>query len=159
MFIPTTDKGLHRSLYNGHLRNTSPSSRSIRISFATTAERKPTAFFDTVPIPARPLVAFVLRRQMRKALWLQGISRHSDKEIMAAAISDWKAVLAAMSDGPYFHGDRPSTIDATLLGVLATTVLTPIQSPIRDFLRSQPKCMTYAERMMRTYFPEMGTRS
>lgn len=96
---------------------------------------------------------------MRKALWLQGISRHSDKEIMAAAISDWKAALVAMSDGLYFHSDRPSTIDATLLGVLATTVLTPIQSPIRDFLRSQPKCMTYAEHMMGTYFPEMGTRS
>jgi hypothetical protein len=68
-------------------------------------------------------------------------------------------VLAVMSGGRYFHGDRPSTIDATLLGVLATTVLTPIQSPIRDFVCAQPKCMTYAERMMGTFFPEMGARS
>jgi hypothetical protein len=57
--------------------------------------------------------------------------------------------------GLYFHGDRPSTIDATLLGALATAVLTPVQSPIRDFLRSQGKCMAYAERMMESYFPEM----
>ncbi|HEY2531570.1 MAG TPA: Tom37 metaxin N-terminal-like domain-containing protein [Xanthobacteraceae bacterium] len=117
--------------------------------------RETRAFFDAMPAPVRPLVTFLLRKQMRKALWLQGISRHSDKEIMNAAMSDWMAVLAAMSDGPYFHGDRPSSIDATLLGALATTVLTPIQSPIRDFLRSQSKCVTYAERMMGTFFPEM----
>lgn len=119
--------------------------------------RESRAFFDAVPAPVRPLVRFLARRQMRKALWLQGIGRHSDKEIMAAAMSDWNAVLTAMSDGPYFHGDRASTIDATLFGVLATTVLTPIQSPIRDFLRSQPKCMAYAERMMGTFFPDMAS--
>jgi glutathione S-transferase len=119
--------------------------------------RQTRAFFDTVPAPMRPLVAFLVRRQMRKALWLQGTLRHSDKEIMTAAMSDWKAVLAVMSDGPYFHGDRPSSIDATLLGALATAVLTPIQSPIGDFLRAQSKCMAYAKRMMGTYFPEMAS--
>lgn len=117
--------------------------------------RETRAFFDAVPAPVRPLATLLVRRQMRKALWLQGIARHSDAEIMAAGISDWKAVLDAMSDGPYFHGDRPSTIDATLLGALATIVRTPIQSPIRDFLHSQAKCMRYAERMMGTFFPEM----
>jgi glutathione S-transferase len=112
-------------------------------------------FFKAVPAPLRPLVTTLLRRQMRKALWLQGTLRHSDKEIMSAAVADWRAVMATMSDGPYFFGDRPSSIDATIFGVLATTVLTPIQSPIRDFLRAQSKCMSFTEFMMDTFFPEM----
>ena len=117
--------------------------------------RESRAFFDAIPVPARPLVTFLLRRQMRKALWLQGIARHSDKGIMTAAMADWKAVFTAMSGGPYFHGDQPSSIDATLFGAMATAALTPIKSPIRDFLRSQSKCMNYAERMMGRFFPEM----
>lgn len=121
--------------------------------------RETCAFFDTVPALVRPLVTSLIRRQMRKALRLQGILRHNDGEIVNAAVADWKAVLAAMSDGPYFCGDHPCSIDATLLGVLATTVLTPIQSPIRDFLLSQSKCMTYTEHMMKTFFPEMSNRN
>jgi glutathione S-transferase len=120
--------------------------------------RETRAFFDAVPAPVRPLVTVMLRRQMRKALWLQGTLRHTDEEIMAAGMADWKAVLATMSDGRYFFGDQPSSVDATLLGVLATTVLTPIQSPIRDFLRAQAKCTSFTDRMMRMFFPEMANR-
>jgi glutathione S-transferase len=120
--------------------------------------RETRAFFDAVPAPVRPLVSVMLRRQMRKVLWLQGTLRHSDEEIMAAGVADWKAVLATMSDGNYFFGDRPSSVDATLLGVLATTVLTPMQSPISDFLRSQSKCMGFTDRMMGAFFPEMTNR-
>lgn len=121
--------------------------------------RETRSFFDTVPSLTRPLVTSLVRRQMRKALWLQGTLRHSDEEIMAAAMADWKAVLATMTAGPYFFGDHPSSIDATLLGVLATTVLAPIQSPIRDFLRSNAEVMAYTQRMMGRFFPEMAKAS
>src|SRR5262245_13537351 len=38
--------------------------------------------FDAVPAPVRPLVARMVRRQMRKILWVQGILRHSDQDII-----------------------------------------------------------------------------
>jgi glutathione S-transferase len=60
-----------------------------------------------------------------------------------------------MSDGPFFFGNEPTGIDAIVFGALATTVLTPIESPIRDFLRSQPVCVAYAERMRARFFPEL----
>jgi hypothetical protein len=41
-------------------------------------------------------------------------------------------------------------------GALATSVLTPIESPIRDFLRSHPVCVAYAERMRTRFFPELA---
>jgi glutathione S-transferase len=111
--------------------------------------------FDAVPVIIRPLVTGLVQRQIRTLLWKQGILRHSDEEIVESALRDWRAVLAFISSGPFFFGDEPSGLDAIVFGTLATTVLTPIESPIRDFLRAQPQCLAYAERMRQQYFPEL----
>jgi glutathione S-transferase len=60
---------------------------------------------------------------------------------------------------PFFFGDEPTGVDAIVFGTLASTVLTPIESPIRDFLRSQPGCVAYAERMRDRFFPEFSRSS
>jgi glutathione S-transferase len=113
------------------------------------------ARFDSVPAIIRPLVDSLVRRRIIKVLWQQGIYRHSHEEIVEAALRDWRAVLTVMSDGPFFFGDEPTGVDAIVFGVLATSVLTPIESPIRDFLRSQPSLVDYADRMRARFFPEL----
>ena len=115
--------------------------------------------FDTVPAIVRPLVLRTVQGQIKKTLWRQGILRHSDAEIVESALRDWRAVLTIMGDGPFFFGDEPTGIDAVVFGALATSVLTPIESPIRDFLRSQPVCVAYAERMRTRFFPELAPAS
>jgi glutathione S-transferase len=62
-----------------------------------------------------------------------------------------------MGDGPFFFGDEPTGTDAIVFGALATSVLTPIESPIRDFLKSQPAFVAYADRMRARFFPELAT--
>lgn len=112
--------------------------------------------FDSVPAIIRPLITTMVQRQIRGLLWTQGILRHSDEEIVEAALRDWRAVLPFMSPGPFFFGDKPCGLDAIVFGTLAITVLTPIESPIRDILRAQPPCLAYAERMRGQYFPELA---
>src|SRR5262245_35811511 len=114
------------------------------------------ASFDSVPTIARALVASMVRRRMRKILWTQGVLRHSDEDIIEAGLRDWRALLTVMGAGPFFFGEEPTGVDAMVFAALATTVLTPIESPIRDFLRSQPACVAYAERMRARYFPELA---
>jgi glutathione S-transferase len=113
------------------------------------------ANFDSVPAFARALVASMARGRMRKILWMQGVLRNSDVEIIESAVRDWRAVLTVMGDGPFFFGNEPTGIDAIVFAALATTVLTPIESSIADFLRSQPACIAYAERMRARFFPEL----
>jgi glutathione S-transferase len=113
------------------------------------------ANFDSVPAFARALVASMARGRMRKILWMQGVLRNSDVEIIESAVRDWRAVLTVMGDGPFFFGNEPTGIDAIVFAALATTVLTPIESSIADFLRSQPLCIAYAERMRARFFPEL----
>ncbi len=114
--------------------------------------------FASLPVIARSLVAHLVRRTVKDILWKQGLLRHPHDDIVEAALRDWQAVLAFRSDGPFFFGDRPSGTDAIVFGTLATTVLTPIETPIRDFLRAQPDCLAYAERMMVQFYPDMPRR-
>lgn len=111
--------------------------------------------FDGAPSIVRPLVIHMVEKHIKNVLWQQGILRLSDKDIIESGLCDWRAVLAVMSSGPFFFGNEPTSIDATVFGALATSVLTPIQSPIQDFLRSQPGCVAYAERMRQRFFPEL----
>lgn len=117
------------------------------------------ARFDSMPAILRPLVAGIVRGRVKKLLWQQGILRHSDREIVESGVRDWCAVLTVMGDAPFFFGDEPTGVDAIVFGALATSVLTPIESPIRDFLRSQPGCVAYAERIRTRFFPELATWS
>ena len=112
--------------------------------------------FDNMPALIRPLIARMVRRRMRKILWVQGVLCHSDDDIIEAGLRDWRATLAVMSCGPFFFGDEPTMVDAIVFGALATTIFTPIESPIRDFLRSQLACVVYAERMRARFFPEFA---
>ena len=112
--------------------------------------------FDPIPAIVRPLVAHMVKGEVRKILWYQGVLRGPDAEILEAAIRDWGAVLELMSDGPFFFGEAPSTVDAIVFATLASTVLTPIPSPIRDFLRSQPRAVAYAEHVRERFFPELA---
>jgi glutathione S-transferase len=115
------------------------------------------ARFDSVPAVVRPLVGRMVRERVKKMLWTQGILRHSHEDIVKSALRDWRAVLTVMSDGPFFFGDEPTGVDAIVFGTLATSVLTPIESPIRDFLRSQPALVAYVDRMQARFFPELAT--
>ena len=114
------------------------------------------ARFDSVPSIVRPLVIRTVQKQIKNLLWQQGILRHADRDIIESGVSDWRAVLRVMSDGPFFFGSEPTSVDAIVFGTLATSVLTPVESPIRDFLRSQPACVAYAERMRERFFPELA---
>ncbi len=112
--------------------------------------------FDGVPAFVRPLVARMVRGQMRKILKFQGVGRHTDAEIMESGRRDWQAVLALFGDGPFFFGAEPATVDATLFGALATTLRTPVRSPIRDFLQDQPRLVLHTEHMRQRFFPEFA---
>jgi len=99
----------------------------------------------------------MVQKQVGKILWFQGLTRNSHEEIIEAALRDWRAVLAMMDRGPFFFGAEPSSIDAVVFGTLASSVLTPIETPIRAYLRSQPCCLEYAERMRTRFFPELAS--
>ncbi|HEX5421242.1 MAG TPA: glutathione S-transferase family protein [Gammaproteobacteria bacterium] len=113
------------------------------------------AQFDFLPAVVRPLVLRSVRGRMKKLLWLQGLLRHSDADIIESGLRDWRSVLTVLDDKPFLFGGEPTGTDATVFGALATSMFTPVQSPIRDYLWSQPAFVAFADNMFSRFFPEL----
>jgi hypothetical protein len=47
--------------------------------------------FASLPAIVRPLVRNMVRGRIRKIAWVQGVLRHSEHDIVEAALRDWRA--------------------------------------------------------------------
>lgn len=115
--------------------------------------RGPALFFQSLPWPLRPLVQKIVRRQVRKNLWAQGLGRHSPQEITTLATRGLESVAAILGSKPYLMSDTPCGADATL-GAFAMGLLCPhFDTPLRKAAEKQPNLVSYAARMRDQYFP------
>lgn len=109
-------------------------------------------FFDQLPPVVRVLVRTLVRGQLRKQLFARGVGRHDHARIVEMGIVDLDAIEALLGDGPFFFGDEPTDIDATVFAFMALTHWTPVESPVWDHFRSRPRLTGYCERMLARYF-------
>ncbi|MFX8914785.1 glutathione S-transferase C-terminal domain-containing protein, partial [Acinetobacter baumannii] len=74
----------------------------------------PAHFFDSAPALVRPLIAALIRRKVRKALWAQGTGRYTEDEVATLLQRAYGAISTALGDKPFLFGDVPCGADATL---------------------------------------------
>jgi glutathione S-transferase len=119
-------------------------------------ERGPAKFFDQVPAPARPFVKWFIRRKVAKALWAQGMGRHSGQEITELGIRDIDSLATLIGDKPFLFGDQPCGADATAFAFVAATLAPIVESPVRDAALAKSNLVAYRDRIMKAYFPEFA---
>jgi glutathione S-transferase len=85
----------------------------------------------------------------------QGMGRHTRDEVNAIGIADLGAVADFLGDKPFFMGDRPSTVDATVYAYVASLLWLPLPSPVRDYGLGRENLVAFCERMHQKYFPEL----
>lgn len=100
------------------------------------------AFFGALPV-----VPALVRRKMRRDLIGQGIGRHRADEIVARGREDIDALADALGTQPFFGGDEPGAIDATVYAFLANLLWVPLDAPLRHHLAAQSALVGYCERM------------
>ncbi len=105
------------------------------------------AFFGSLPGPLRGLVAALVRRKMRRDLIGQGMGRHSQSEITERACADLDAVQVMLGARPYFGGDAPTALDASVYAFLANALFVEIDNPVRRHLQGQAALVAYCARM------------
>lgn len=107
-----------------------------------------------VPGFAAPLVVNMVRKQVVKVAHVQGMGRHSMSEVedIGVRLIDSLAELAGQK--PYFLGEQPRAIDATVFPFVWTLSATPIEGRLRTHMRSKAALMVYCQRMKDTYFKE-----
>jgi glutathione S-transferase len=115
----------------------------------------PVKFFARVPGLVRPLVVAMIRRQLRKTLHGQGTGRHSPAEIAALANHAIDAVADYLGPKPFFMGNEPTGVDATMFS-FAVGVLCPVfDTPIRIAAERHDNLKRYVGRMLARFYPDL----
>lgn len=109
-------------------------------------------FFGDLPPPLRWLIPPLARASIRRQCHGQGMGRHSAEEIIALGREDLQAVAEHLGDKPYFMGEQPSAVDATVYAFLANFLWAPFQSPLMSLGRELPQLEQYCQRMKARYF-------
>jgi len=104
-------------------------------------------FFSRLPFILRPIIAYSIRKKARANLIGHGMGRHSRDEVYLLGIEDLTALKNYLADKPYIMGDQVTSLDACIYAFLASTMRTPIASPLSKFANEQVKFVEYLKRM------------
>ncbi len=105
------------------------------------------AYFATLPALARNPVAFMARRGIQRALRGQGYGRHSADAILAFGAADLAALAETIASTAFAVGDRPTSYDATLYGLLANILSVPVEGAMKAEAQRHKPLTAYVERM------------
>ncbi|MDX2165185.1 MAG: glutathione S-transferase C-terminal domain-containing protein [Gammaproteobacteria bacterium] len=104
-------------------------------------------FFSKLPIILKLFVPTIIRKKIKRACYEQGIGRFTDEERFFLGKQDIDAIVTLLGTKPFFFGDKPTTIDATLYGFITPILNTPIDFPLRDYAKKIKALTDYDQRM------------
>jgi glutathione S-transferase len=103
------------------------------------------------PVIGRFIPKFI-RKGMLKDMRTHGMGEHSREEIIKFANADLTALSISLGDKPFFLGDQPSSIDATLYGFLIQQLWIPWDCPVKQHGLSLKNLVSYCERMKQKFW-------
>jgi glutathione S-transferase len=109
------------------------------------------AFFGSLPPIIKSIVPKLVRKKIKRNLVGQGLTKHSNKEIMHITQQSFIALSDLLADKPYFFGDNPSSLDAAAYGILANFIEMNHQNPFNTMARDFPLLVNYCERIKKQY--------
>ena len=116
--------------------------------------RGPRQFFDSIPFPVRTFVTWKIRSNMKKMLWLQGMGRHSDDELVTLLTRGVESLVALLGERPFFGGEEPCGADATLFAFILGMTCDRFTSPFNDVFMAAEPLKHYSERMLAKFYPD-----
>lgn len=104
------------------------------------------------PVIGSLLIKRVIRRDITRALYAQGLGRHSREDIYRRGGEDVDALSVLLGGTPYFLGDKPTSIDATVFAFTAAVLRAPGDSPLKQRMAGHTNLVAYTERMYQRYY-------
>jgi glutathione S-transferase len=100
------------------------------------------------------LIHQVIRKRIVGSLHAHGLGRHERADIYRRGREDLDALAALLDERPYFLGEQPTSIDASLYALTGGLAMHPADNPIKQHLAALPNLAAYTERMHNRYFGE-----
>ncbi|MBL1420710.1 MAG: glutathione S-transferase family protein [Alphaproteobacteria bacterium] len=104
-------------------------------------------FFKPIPWGIRQIVTKKSRKSATSAVYHHGIGRHSKEKIYQLGCDDISAIAAQLGEDEFFLGDRVSSVDAIIYGVLASVIYPDIDTPMRVFAKEFENIRAYLGRI------------
>jgi glutathione S-transferase len=114
----------------------------------------PANFFKRVPAPVRPLIIMFVRRKVRQQLHGHGMGRHSPAEIAALAARGIAAIADYLGEKPFFMGNEPLGVDATMFAFAAGVLCPTFEGALRAAAARHDNLKRYVGRMTARYYPD-----
>jgi len=111
-------------------------------------------FFGDFPPLVKNMVSNMLRKQVKRRLYEQGIGRHTPGEIYQIAESNLVALSDYLDDKPYFMGGEPTKLDATAYAFLANILQAELDSELKDMAMKYENLSAYCKRMQQQYYTQ-----
>ena len=113
-------------------------------------------FLRGIPLLLKPIMPGIIRKRVMRSMHGQGISRHSDSEIVQIADWDLKALSDYLGDKDFFFGEKPSSLDAAAFGVLSQMVLEEnFTAPVFDQVNNYQNLVDFTHRIQGKYFGDL----
>jgi glutathione S-transferase len=109
-------------------------------------------FFGKIPPLIRNLVAWKVQRNMQQQIDRHGMGKHTQSEIYQMGVDDLNAMVVQLGNQPFFTGDKPCSIDASVYSYLASIIMVPIDTPMKVFAMSHDNINQYCNRMKVKYY-------
>ncbi len=110
-------------------------------------------FFESAPAFIRGFISNKVRKAVKANLTSQGIARHTLDEVYAKGKTDLEALSAFLGDKPYFLGEMPTEVDASVYGLLANIYYSPFRGPLQQMMNKHDNLMAYCDRIKADYWP------
>jgi len=110
------------------------------------------AFFSKMPFWLRVIVPTIYRRTVKKALYAQGMGRHSYDEVTDIADKSFKALANILADKEYFFGDKASSFDATAYAFLCQFITAQCPNKLNDKAKSYDNLVGFCQRIEKQFY-------
>ena len=120
-------------------------------------KRGPATFFNNVPAVMRPVVSTLVRRNVKRALHLQGMGRHQSVEIERIATRGIDALAEQLGDKPWLMGAQPCGADASVFATVAGLLCPVFDTALRGATERHANLVAYRDRGMARWYPDFKT--
>jgi len=111
------------------------------------------SYFAEIPGPLRRVVFAIANRDVRRAMHMQGLGRHTREELVAFGEQDVRALSAQLGEKDFLLGDRPASIDATVYGALHGILDCTLDTPLKVAAQARANLRAYVDRVTERLFP------
>ena len=116
-----------------------------------------TAFRRMLPPVVGGVIMGLLRGKAQKALWAQGIARHTKEGRESHGRGDINSLATLLGDKAYLFGDAPTSFDASLYATMSSILAFPPEGYLAKQVRSHANLTAFVDRVNTSYWVDRGT--